>query len=265
MGIDAHGPSIESASKNVPEAEFVHGSWWDVPDDQFDVILLLSAIHYEKNQKKFLEMLLEHLSPKGTLILECGIANEQPNIRRWDTVKRHDGIKKYPTRALLTQDILERFAVRSAGRSVDQAGDPVPRYVFHCTRRQSTALLIPGLSGIGKSQLGTHFANLGTPVYATDSLILRLSKNPNYSWRPLAKAVQDIVVEKGQDWGAVGEKIASDDELGREAVDIIIEEIPKEVPLFIIEGDLLRHEFIISELISRIKTDGIRPWLVSSC
>lgn len=33
--------------------EFRCGSWWDIPNEQFDIILFLSAIHYEEHPKSY--------------------------------------------------------------------------------------------------------------------------------------------------------------------------------------------------------------------
>ena len=64
--------------------------------------------------------------------------------KSWQTVRRPDGVRRYPTFPMLRQELLRPYAVRFVGESVLQNGDPVPRSVFHCTLREPMALIVAG-------------------------------------------------------------------------------------------------------------------------
>ena len=125
VGIDMNDGFLERAAEAVSRtAEFRHGSWWDIPDEKFDVILFLSAIHYEPEQRALLAKLAGHLTPDR---------DADPRVRRspgrrkaWQTVSRADGVRRYPTYAMLTGELLKPYATRIMGASVLQGGDPVP-------------------------------------------------------------------------------------------------------------------------------------------
>lgn len=95
VGIDQDAKAIASARSRCPQGEFQVASWWELPNERFDVILFLSAIHYERDQKSLLQLLLQHLEPNGTLILECGVA--PGNEHAWHTVNRSLGPTRFPT------------------------------------------------------------------------------------------------------------------------------------------------------------------------
>ena len=167
VGLDSNNGFLERARKRFPTVDFRHGSWWDIPDETFDVILFLSAIHYEPEQRALLQKLAGHLTPTGVLVIECGIAGGQR--KSWEAVKRGDGVRRYPSMTMFTEELLKPYAVRSMGRSVLQGGDPVPRQVFHCYLRRSTALLFVGPSTTGKSTLTRDSAKRDVPWSAPTS------------------------------------------------------------------------------------------------
>src|SRR5512134_241970 len=65
LGIDQWPGVIAKARDRFPKAEFKVGSWWDLPDEKFDLILFLSAVHYEPRQRALFDKLLNHLTPTG--------------------------------------------------------------------------------------------------------------------------------------------------------------------------------------------------------
>ena len=137
------GSPVRRARERVGGAEFRHASWWEIPDEKFDVIFFLSAIHYEPEPKKLLDKLAGHLTDDGVLVLECGVKGGAGK-KQWHVVPRWDGAKRYPSLDLLRQELLSRYGVRWIGPSVNQAGDPVPRFVFHCKLRRPVAMVITG-------------------------------------------------------------------------------------------------------------------------
>ncbi len=81
---------------------------------RFDVILLLSALHYARNPQLLLHELLKMLKPDGLLVLECGIApGQEPE---WVSVQRPVGdVVLHPTHSALTE------ALNAGGRAPDRA------------------------------------------------------------------------------------------------------------------------------------------------
>ena len=143
VGIDMNNGFLERARKRFPEAEFRHGSWWDLPDEKFDVIFFLSAIHYEPRQRALLEKLASHLTPTGTLMLECGaiggrarqvLADGPPRRRRPALSDLPDAAPRAPARL--------RRPLHGRERAAERRSDPA--LVFHCQLRSPTALLVSG-------------------------------------------------------------------------------------------------------------------------
>ncbi len=117
----------------------------------FDVILLLSALHYASGPAKLISDLMEMLTSDGVFILECGIAPGAE--KKWVSVGRDiDDVVQHPTRAML-MDLFDRASVRTVGLSVHQPGDPVPRQVFHIRHLRPIVLLVSGPSLSGKTTI----------------------------------------------------------------------------------------------------------------
>lgn len=261
VGIDANEGFVSLARMRCPDATFIHGSWWDLPDENFDVILFLSAIHYEPRQKAFLERLKETLTDQGTLILECGVAQRAGHC--WYTAIRADGPKRYPTESLLTRDLLSGYTVRNVGPSVNQSGDPIPRFVYHCRKKHGMALLLAAGGGKGKSTLAASFASRQIPVYETDGLLLRLLCDPHYRQHPLSLTIRPTF--KGMhplDLGKIAVFLVENG-LHEALSDLIASECASDAEIFCIEGDAIRHESVRDALISSLAKSGIRSWNVS--
>lgn len=260
VGIERDRDRLEIARRAVPDAEFRHGSWWDMPDETFDAIFFLSLLHYEQEPKRLLSRIVERLNPRGVLILECGHLGDS-GARRWKTVRRSDGVRRYPTLGLLTDDLLGDYAVRRIGPGTRKADDKMPRCLFHCTPRRPTAMIVTAPSGHGKSNLAYLLRHANIPGIATDELLSRLSKDDDYAWRPLAAAIRQIVGNEKPNWGAVGRIIAEDPGLVAELCETIIGEIPVEAPIFTIEGEVLRHKAVQDRLGAELRKRSIRPWI----
>ena len=176
VGIDSNHDAIDKARKRAPFVEFIAQSWDSLPGGTYDVILLASALHYAKDPRSLLSNIAAHLSHDGLFILEAGMVGDgEFGEKSWSEVRRGLGTVWFPNRSLLIEDLLSNFAVRIIGSSVNQSGDPVPRFVFHCRRYRPIVLLCPGKSGAGKSTLALEFRRNSIPTFSTDAALMALS------------------------------------------------------------------------------------------
>jgi SAM-dependent methyltransferase len=261
LGVDFSKRFIDSAKQRVKEAEFLQASWWDIPDEKFDVILFLSAIHYEPEQKRLLDKLSRHLTDDGVLVLECGVKGGSGR-KQWHVVSRWDGAKRYPSLDLLRQDLLSAYAVRWIGPSVNQSGDPVPRFVFHCKLRRPVAMVIAGLSHAGKSALAHELLARGLPHYDSDSALAKLVMLDESKDLPLAKKlIEKFGKGRPENLARIGKYIVEQN-LCEEFAAIVSREIPVESDIFTIEGEIFRHEEMQKAIFARLTEMKIKAWLV---
>ena len=262
VGIDHNASVIESARRRCPEAEFIHGNWWKMPDERFDCIFFLSAMHYEPQPRKLLHKLRDHLNPGGVLILECGVVSE-PRLRVWRTIRRGDGVVRYPTMELLKRDLLTDFAVRRVGGSVAQKGDPIARHALHCTPHAPIAMIIAARSRTGKTVFSFQLGARDIPTYSTDLLFSRLFRREDQAWRPVTQKLRERFPQGvRRDLVQVALYVV-ENQLEDEVCEIIVDEAPADAPLFAIEGDVLRHASVQEALKRKLIARNIRPWLVS--
>lgn len=259
VGIDHNRAVLARAKRRFPAAEFRPGTWWDIPAGTFDVIFFLSAIHYEPRQRALLQKLASHLTPTGTLVLECGVS-ANPG-KAWDAIKRADGVRRYPTMALLCEELLKPFAVRAAGPSVSQEGDTMPRRVFHCSLRESVAMLVIGPSHVGKTTLTRDLGARDVPVISTDRLLGQILRDKRYSWSPVAAVVGRFPAKPPVNFGRIGAAVAA--ECPDAFAEIIMTEAPFEADLVCIEGEILRNDAVRNALVDRLRAQNVRPWLLT--
>lgn len=259
LGVERSGPIVARARERFPSAEFKVGSWWDaIPDEQFDVILFLSAIHYEPDQKRLLEKLLRHLKPDGVLVLECGLAPHH-DVGGWIRVNRPRDLvaRRYPSLDHLRHHIMPQYVVTGVGPSVPQKGDPVPRWVLHCKRRQPIVLILGGRSGVGKSHFGIEFGSRDVPVYRTDALFRRLLSNPCYEYVPLATVLR----QSGEKSCAVlSQKIAANQDWTAMFCEIVADEVPLEANGCILEGEAFSQPEIMRKITQLLTERGAHVW-----
>lgn len=232
VGIDEHAPAIDSARKRVPEGSFYNTSWWDIPDEKYDIVLFLSAIHYEPRPADLLDKIARHLTPNGLLILECGLASGGSRASRVWTERK--GIAYHPNWSLLSQHWLRSYAFRRVGRSVDQGGDPVPRHVFHASVRKPVVMIVTGASDSGKTSLTRLFDNSDPFIVSTDTVV----NNVLGIQRPrsaLSKVMDELNSSGISNVRRVVEVIR-ERELEEEFADLIADHVEFDVPLVLIEG-----------------------------
>src|SRR3954452_2310831 len=80
IGIDKSEAFIAEAKRRAEAAgistdvlTFERRDWNDLPAQQFDVIICLSALHYADDQPALIHILCSHLSADGVFVLECGV------------------------------------------------------------------------------------------------------------------------------------------------------------------------------------------------
>ena len=112
-----------------------------LPDEKFDYILLLSALHYISEPAKLLQALRRILTPQGVLILEIGVATWQAE-RSVGRALRSIDERFFPSLALLTNVWLRDYVVRCHGESVSQAGDPVSQGHYAWARIDGRTLTV---------------------------------------------------------------------------------------------------------------------------
>jgi SAM-dependent methyltransferase len=176
LGIDKNSWSLEKAKtraldyeslEKAKTLEFRHSSWWELPEEKFDLILFLSAVHYEPEQKRLFDFLLSRLTDNGLLVLECGMIQGYP-LHYWLDVERGNNPLRFPTQEYLYNTLLSSYAVRPVGKSPPLGGENVTRYVLHCQPRRPIVALVRGQSGSGKSTFAWLLRTEGVAVFSSD-------------------------------------------------------------------------------------------------
>lgn len=232
VGIDFSQDLIQRARLRVPGAEFHHMSWWDLGNEKFDYVLLLSAIHYEKQQKKLLTKLSNNIRPDGLLVLECGAAWDT-GAKEWQIVERHDGLFRFPTARLLIDNLLSDYGVREIGQSVFQAGDPQARYVFHCRPARPILLVIGGESFSGKSTLMQQMRRKGIQAVSTDEIMTRAKHRFKGSNNPFLGYLSEFMEEGKIDLFVA--KVIEENRI-KEFCDFVLMHVSVDEALVVIEG-----------------------------
>lgn len=166
VGIDASALFIERARKRFAGIEFLHQAWDTLPAGPFDVILIASALHYAADQEDLIRRAVALLSPKGTLVLELGVAHGEQSI--WSEVNRGADTRFFPTWGKL-HEILLPYSWKIIGNSETQKGDPVPRYTLHINIRKPIAYLVMQPPGFGKTTICKElFTKAGVPIISGD-------------------------------------------------------------------------------------------------
>ncbi|MGJ4803769.1 methyltransferase domain-containing protein [Luteimonas sp. SDU82] len=174
VGVDRSSLFLDRAKARFPGCEFLQQAWDHLPDGQFDVILLASALHYADDQPALIRRLVERLSPDGMLVLELGIVSDP--VSEWVTVDRGIDTRLFPTMPKL-REILADYAWKWMGPSVDQAGDPIMRHVVHVSRRRPLAYLLMQPPGFGKSSIASRlFDAAGVRIVSGDQSIAAIAK-----------------------------------------------------------------------------------------
>jgi SAM-dependent methyltransferase len=205
VGIDCHNgfieAAIERARKLSLEVEYFCCDVYNIPDEQFDVILFLSTLHYIKDPQALFARIHSALAPGGKLILECGVTFYGSGASLVRALRSIDD-RLFPTEEYLRTVWLKDFAVRCIGPSPPQAGDPISRVVFHCQRAKPTVMFVHSSSG--KTSLA---GKLGGVTIATDALFSPARSSAKCFLPPAQKLYDQALADSGHSirkaWNAV--------------------------------------------------------------
>lgn len=196
VGIDVDPSAIRAANERAKQLEltdrirFIHSDWDKFNEIEFDLILLLSSLHYAKDQPKLLEKISKMLSKDGMLVLEAGMF---PTAKReWTSIIRgtppYTDMVEYPNKVEMFRILSRHFAFRVIGKSVLQPGDMVSRFVFHCPRKKKMVMLFAEGSFAGKSTFLMPFEMIKWPILDIDVMILEFRNSKEGG--PIAEAVR---------------------------------------------------------------------------
>ncbi len=250
-------PTIASAAQaRFPDAVILNQTWDNLPNEQFDVIVMLSALHYEKQPRDLMRRIYDRLAPDGLLILEVGVVHSNDYFYLQSV--RSVGTVLYPTTEFLIDYTLEDFAVREIGPSVNQQGDNVQRMVYHCTRRTPTYLLVGGPSGTGKTNLLYSLRKRGLITFSTDQYIVVQHRSQIPMENPqLTLYFQDLTGGNGiGDWidGIRTRELAS------AVAKLVFDGLPKEADVVFVEGYMFCNFMILDEILKLFAKAGLRAW-----
>lgn len=257
VGLDVKQEAIDSAKARAPDVDFRCQTWDQLPDERFDVILMLSALHYEQRPVRLLDAIAGHLKPNGLFILECGVVRSPERSTVWT---QRGMVVYHPTWNLLFDEYLRSFGTKLVNKSVDQAGDPVPRFVFHCRPKKPFVLILTGPGDCGKTSLSHELTRYAGQRVSTDRVLSSLTgmRKPN---SPILK-----VVNRCRDAG-----ITSNAQITKEMVNaglsaelaaLIYSHIVMDVSTVVVEGYSLVPP-VVSELTAMLGNDAI-IWVASN-
>ena len=172
-GIDNNQAFIEQARLWFEECSFGCQSWEELGPEKYDLILCLSAIHYAKDQQQLLDLLMSRLKPGGLLALELGIAPGEAD--EFVAVKRSIDSRFFPTKLKL-RNMLAPYTFKYIGPSVDQAGDPLPRHVYHISHALPLAVLFLDEHYSGKTRVAERILSPTLQRLSGDAIYRRIAE-----------------------------------------------------------------------------------------
>lgn len=135
VGVDLDKNVIAKAKLQLPRVEFHDGGWDnDFPAGPFDVVILLSAIHYAADPLAVIAKVHSEMQHGALLILEGGLIDPH-GIQQSDCLVpgwRQVGDRcRHLSYGYLRNHLLVDFDWRVIGDSEPRSGDNVARYVVH--------------------------------------------------------------------------------------------------------------------------------------
>jgi hypothetical protein len=159
VGVDSFTLAIDRAKRRFPNVEFRLQTWDELPDEQFDIVLLASAMHYLESDDEIIALLTRIrrcLSNNGIFVLEAGVSGQPGN--QLVEVTRLDGRVYYPTWEKLVY-LINRAGLMWRKIAESEPGDGQSRIVMHCRKIQPVVMFVRGTSMSGKSYLSNSLAS----------------------------------------------------------------------------------------------------------
>jgi SAM-dependent methyltransferase len=263
LGIDSSSEFIARAQARKAKGgmpanlDFICQTWDKIPSAKFDVIFLLSALHYAEDQSAMIRKLIEHLTPKGLLVLECGVVDEEQSALV--KVPRAIDVVSFPTFGRM-KEWLSPYAWKLMGASVLQKGDPIPRKVFHIQPFRKEVILLLGSGHTGKTTFARILAKPGIPNIMIDDHV------SVYHKRRLNDSKLAAIIRQHYD----GQRI---DHLYRQIVaDGALDELTDDIadaldaisaPITVVEGALGDDVVTRDRVAKRLECRGYYVWLCS--
>jgi SAM-dependent methyltransferase len=263
VGLDRSKLNIEKATKRAKDlglnnsAQFICQDWQKLPDEKFDIVLLLSSLHYADDQFALIDKIMERVSDTGTFILECGI-HDTPN-KSFTKINRGIDERYFPSFSLL-HGFLSKYGYRIYGKSVTQKGDPIDRWVVHISHKKDFCILISGPSLSGKTTLAKILNTNGMDVTLIDTILIRFIRANPEIWGNLdvnncrfqLNLFYDVIKNDTHICDRYIDEIKRDLEQKRST--------DEKKSLFFIEGFGLTIETISSRLIDYLENNGFYLW-----
>jgi SAM-dependent methyltransferase len=138
VGVDLDEDVIRQARGACPMGEFHAGGWEVLPHGPFDVVIILSAIHYARDPVDLVRNIHDQLAPRGLLVIEGGLIDHDGHqtsdvlVPGWRQVGDRC---RHLSHGYLKNHVLTGFDWHVHGPSEPRGGDDVTRFVVHARKK----------------------------------------------------------------------------------------------------------------------------------
>lgn len=169
-GVDTDQNNIDKAKLYFPKADFYCDNWKNVLDKKFDIIISPFKAYHGKDLKENLQLLMEHLSNNGILILETCLANSDTDD--FGIITHNNDNLYYPTWDTFTK-IIQPYTHRGVRQCAPTNNMPAIS-IFHIYPKKPVILLFMDRPYSGKTTICEMLKNDSLPRIHSDTLISRI-------------------------------------------------------------------------------------------